>query len=110
MLCATNGVPIPYELTPRQRRGRILGRRAHLRDETGLRDGSQALGRDGLPQRGVEGDLGRDGHPSEYRALSTSTRGQAASRDRHLELEEGVQCGRNVGDHFGGPCNKDLEL
>src|SRR5215207_4044387 len=46
----------PYLLRayPRQCGGRLPDRRAHQRGETGLRDGSQALGRFGLPQRAAE--------------------------------------------------------
>ncbi|HEX5914612.1 MAG TPA: transposase, partial [Rubrobacter sp.] len=107
MLCATNGVPISYELTP-----------ANVADVSLTEEliAGAKLGY-GMARR-LLGDLAyRSGKLREVLAemgilLSTeravaSTRGQAASRDRHLELEEGVRCGRNVGDNFGGAGHQD---
>jgi hypothetical protein len=58
LLCATNRVPISYELTPANVADVSLTEELINEANLGLRDGSQALWRPGLPQRAAEGGLG----------------------------------------------------
>ena len=92
---------------PRQRRRRLPGRGTHLRGGFGGGGSEEALGRPGLPEQATEGGFGRGRHPLEYRTIRAAAWSQAAYRDRHLELEEGLWPRQDVGDHSGGTGHQD---
>src|SRR5215208_3445789 len=92
---------------PRQRRGRLPDRGAPRRGGFGGGGSEEPLGRPGLPERGVEGSLGRNGHRSCYRALRAAPRSEATRRDCLVEPQEGVRTGRDACDHAGGACHED---
>src|SRR3954451_2416369 len=64
---------------PCQHRRRLLERGASRRGGFGGWSSEEALGGFGLPKRGVEGGLGRGGHPSADGAIRAAAWGQAAS-------------------------------
>src|SRR5215207_401788 len=92
---------------PCQRRRRLLDRGAPRRGGFGGWSSEEALGGPGLPKRGVEGGLGRNGHRSCYRALRAAPRSEATRRDCLVEPQEGVRTGRDACDHAGGACHED---
>jgi hypothetical protein len=107
LICATDGVPLCYELTPANVADVSLAE--ELIDEAAPWGwgSEEALGGAGLPKRGVEGGLGRGGHPSGDGAIRAAARGQAASGDRHLQPQEGVRPQRDAGEHPRGACHQD---
>jgi hypothetical protein len=71
LLCATNRVPLSYELTPANVADISLSE--ELVAEAALGEG---IARRLLPKRAVEEGLGRGWHPSGNRALRAAARGQ----------------------------------
>src|SRR5215211_1974568 len=107
LICATNGVPLSYELTPANVADVSLTE--ELINEAALGDGvaRRLLGGSGLPKRGVEGGPGRDRHPFADGAIRAAAWAQAASGDRHLQPEEGVRPERDFGYHPRGAGRQD---
>jgi DDE family transposase len=99
LLCATNRVPISYELTPANVADVSLTE--ELIAEAALEEGGseETLGRPRLPQRGVEESLGRGGHPLGHRASRAAARGKAADRERPFEPQEDLWPGRDFVHH-----------
>ena len=76
LICATNRVPLSYELTPANIAGRLPDRGASRRGGFGGWSSEEALGGPGLPKRGsLRGGLGRGGHPSGDKEPSARRRG-----------------------------------
>jgi hypothetical protein len=78
LICATNGVPLCYELTPANVADISLAEElieAHRGGGLGGWSSEEALGRVGLSKRGVEGGLGRGGDPSDETEPSERRRG-----------------------------------
>ncbi len=107
LICATNRVPLSYELTPANNRGLLRERGTHRRGGFGGGGSEEAPGGPGLPKRGVEGGLGRRGHPFGDRASRAAARSEATHRDRHLEPQEGLWPGRDFGHHPRGAGHQD---
>ena len=104
LLCATNGVPISYELTPANvaevRLTEELIAEANLGEDLARR----LLG--DLAYRSVGSCLGR------MRDLSGDTQGrparpEAAHRDRAFDSQAGVRSRGDAGDDPGGACEQD---
>src|SRR5215210_1325388 len=100
MLCATNRVPISYELTAAnvaevRLTGEVVGRGVgHFGSGGG--SGAQAAWGSGLPERGFGAGTGRAWGSVGHRAGS-ATRGEAAGRDSVFESQAGLRGGRDTG-------------
>ncbi len=103
IFCATNGVPISYELTPANVADVSLAE--ELINEAALGEGAarRLLGDLAYRSEGLREALAevRTSSPGDG-AVRAAGRGQAASGDRPLQPEEGLRPGRDVGDHAGG--------
>ena len=81
LICATKmGSLSLLRAHPCQHRRRLLERGASRRGGFGGWSSEEALGGAGLPQRGVEGGLGRGGHPSLVKEPSARRRGGLRQR------------------------------
>src|SRR5215210_6165521 len=113
LLCATSPT------RPRLLRAGLGQRSGHPLDEGAVERGGvergggpQALGGSGLPRRATEGGVGRGGHLPGDREGREAQRCEAAGGDRHLDLEAGLRCGRDVGDdhHRAGDEDRGEDL
>jgi hypothetical protein len=108
LICATNGVPISFELTPANVADVSLTEELLAEATLGHGAARRLLGdlayrSERLKVALAEVDILLVTEPSERR------RGQAASGDCHLQSQEGIWPGRDAGDHPRGAGYQDLK-